>query len=124
VRARDHAAEGIALYQVERHRSQAFVYGGHDPGVCCRIHGGWALWLLGYPDQGLKVVRQALTLARELAHPHSLVWALISNAVHHQLRREPLERGERDAAFGLGNCCVELPLFNQDPAQNHVSAGI
>jgi mannose-6-phosphate isomerase-like protein (cupin superfamily) len=44
------------------------------------------LLLLGYPDQALKKSHEALTLAREL-HPFSLVWALISAAIFHQLRR-------------------------------------
>ncbi|HEX9819627.1 MAG TPA: adenylate/guanylate cyclase domain-containing protein, partial [Methylomirabilota bacterium] len=32
---RRHGEEGMALYDREQHRSLAFLYGGHDPGVCC-----------------------------------------------------------------------------------------
>ena len=34
--ARRHLDQGMALYDRARHQSHAFVYGGHDPGVCCR----------------------------------------------------------------------------------------
>ena len=37
----------------------------------------WPLWLLGYPEQALKQTHEALTLARKLAHPHSLAAALV-----------------------------------------------
>ena len=40
--ARRHLDRGMALYDKARHRSHAFVYGGHDPGVCCRKVASWA----------------------------------------------------------------------------------
>jgi predicted ATPase len=46
------------------------------------------LWYLGYPDQALQRSQAAITLARELGHPYSLVMALIFAAGHHQRRRE------------------------------------
>jgi predicted ATPase len=46
------------------------------------------LWHLGYPDQARKKSSEALTLAQELAHPHSLVFALAVAALLHQFRRE------------------------------------
>ena len=46
------------------------------------------LWHLGYPDQARKKSYEALTLAQELAHPHSLVFALGVAALLHQFRRE------------------------------------
>jgi class 3 adenylate cyclase/predicted ATPase len=85
--ARHHWYKVIALYDRERHRSHAFVY-GYDPGVGCL---GWAaitLWLLGYPDEGLKRSDEALALARTLAHPFSLGFALFCAAWLHVLRRE------------------------------------
>jgi hypothetical protein len=44
---------------------------GLDPGMTCRVFVAHALWLLGYPDQALQKVQEALTLARELSHPLS-----------------------------------------------------
>ena len=74
--ARVHFKQGIALYDPQQHRSHAFLYGGHDPGVCCLSQEALALWFVGYPDQALKRTRDALTLAHKLAHPFSLAFAL------------------------------------------------
>ena len=52
--AREHAEQGMTLYDLQQHRSHAFLYGGHDPGVCGRGFEAWASWHLGYPDQALK----------------------------------------------------------------------
>jgi predicted ATPase len=86
--ARGHLEQGMALYDLEEHRSHAFLYGGHDPGSCCQSYTAWTLWALGYPDQALQASGRALSLARELAHPASLAAALSFAAVLHQFRRE------------------------------------
>jgi predicted ATPase len=86
--AREHAEQGIALYNPYQHRSHAFFYGGHDPGVCSRDFAAWALLLLGYPDQAFKRSQEALALAKELSYPHSLAYALGHSSIFHQLRRE------------------------------------
>jgi len=57
-----------------------------------------ALWLLGYPDRALEKTNQALALARELAHPFSLVGALHGTGCTHQFRREPQLAEKRDDA--------------------------
>jgi predicted ATPase/class 3 adenylate cyclase len=85
--AHAHFAQGIALYNPQRHHAHAFRY-GQDPGVICRAYAGVTLWWLGYPDQALQRSHEALTLARELAHPFSLGFALFFAAWLHQLRRE------------------------------------
>ena len=69
--AQAHFAQGIALYDPQQHRAHAFRY-GQDPGVFCRAYAAVTLWWLGYPDQALQRSHEALTLARELAHPFSL----------------------------------------------------
>jgi predicted ATPase/DNA-binding winged helix-turn-helix (wHTH) protein len=51
--ARPHLAQGLRLYEPQRHRVYVALYSGHDPGVCCHMHTGPALWLLGYPDQAV-----------------------------------------------------------------------
>ena len=45
--AREHSETGRRLYDPERHRSHRLLYGGHDPGVCNRLFGAHAEWLLG-----------------------------------------------------------------------------
>jgi class 3 adenylate cyclase len=82
---RRHCEQGIALYDIEQHRSLAFLYGGHDPGVCCRMHSAVALWVLGYPALALERTRSGLALARELAHAGTVVNALPFAVLVHQL---------------------------------------
>jgi predicted ATPase/class 3 adenylate cyclase len=86
-----HTERGIELYNPQQHRRHAFLYGGHDPGVCGLRHAAMMLWLLGYPDYALRRSREALALARELSHPFSLGFALYYSAWVHQ------QRGERQA---------------------------
>jgi predicted ATPase len=96
--ARAHLEQGRALYDPQQHRAYALLYGGHDPGVCCLSHAAWCLWLLGYPDQALQSVREALTLAHALAHPPTLANALGFATMLHQSRREPQVAHERAEA--------------------------
>jgi predicted ATPase len=80
--------QGIALYDPQKHRSLAFLYDGHDPGVCCLSWSAASLWLLGYPDQGLRRGQEALTLARQMSQPTSLAYALLAIGDLNVLRRD------------------------------------
>jgi predicted ATPase len=80
-------AQGIALYDPQQHRASVFLH-GQDSGVLCRSYAAWALWLLGYPDQGLAQSQEAVTLAQQSTHPFSLGFVLCWAAVFHQCRRE------------------------------------
>jgi predicted ATPase/class 3 adenylate cyclase len=85
--ARANLEQGVALYDPQQHRSHAFVY-GQDPGVACQSFGAMPIWVLGYPDQALQSIHEALALAQELTHPFSLVYALTITTLLHQFRRE------------------------------------
>src|SRR5262249_12500919 len=85
--ARLHLEQGIALYDPCRHGSLTFFYGA-DSGVFCLSYTAWVLWWLGYPEQALQRSQEALTLARELSHPHSLAIALFYVAGLSHARRE------------------------------------
>lgn len=85
---REHLDQGLALYSLNEHGSHAFVYGGHDPGVCCWNHAALTLWFLGYADQAQNMARNAMALAEALAHPFSLVLALTFSGFLRQFRRE------------------------------------
>jgi TOMM system kinase/cyclase fusion protein len=100
--AQAHFAQGIALYDRQQHHAYAFRY-GQDPGVVCRAYAGVTLWYLGYPDQALQRSQEALTLARELAHPMSVTIALFFATWVHQFRREAYLTQERaEAVIALG----------------------
>ena len=72
--ARQHLEEGIARYTPDQRRAPVFRM-GQDPGVACRAYAALTLWLLGYPEQALARLHEALALAHELSHPYSLAWA-------------------------------------------------
>ncbi len=101
----------MALYNPQQYCSHAFLYGGYDPGVGCRSYMAWNLWSLGYPDQALKSIQEALTLAQELSHPFSLAFALTFATLLHQLRREG--HAVQDRAEAVIALCTEqgFPLF-------------
>jgi class 3 adenylate cyclase/predicted ATPase len=82
---RGHCEQGIALYDKQQHRSLAFLYGSHDPGVCCRMHSAVALWMLGYPALAIERSRSGVALARELAHPGTIINAFPFAVLVHQL---------------------------------------
>ena len=46
----------------------------------------WDLWFLGYPDQALARVSEALELGRELGHPYTIAFAHYMTSVVHLLR--------------------------------------
>ncbi|HEY5790716.1 MAG TPA: hypothetical protein VIX81_08820, partial [Gammaproteobacteria bacterium] len=87
--AREHVLQGLALYDFAQHRDHAFLYGGHDPGVCCRMVGGLVHWLLGWPDTALRLAAEGVSLGQRLGHPNSLALAYSFLGSVHKLRREP-----------------------------------
>jgi len=90
--ARTHVDQGLALYDAKQHRAYVSLFGAHDPGVCGACYLGMTLWALGYPDQALQRIREALSLAQELNHPFTTVYALWDVAwIHYQ-------RGQYQAA--------------------------
>src|SRR5262249_36765912 len=102
--ARVHLEQGIACYAPLQDRSHLFLY-GLDSGVTCRIFAAQALWLLGYPDQALQRMHEALTLAQKLAHPLSMVFALIvASLVCVQCQEVRLTQERAEAAIAL---CTE-----------------
>jgi predicted ATPase len=85
--ARQHLEACLARYTLDQHRSLVFRM-GQDPGVGCRAYTAWTLWLLGYPDQALAHLHEALALAHELSHPYSLAFAWSMAAIVSQFRRD------------------------------------
>jgi predicted ATPase len=86
-RVLEHMQHGATLYDPQQHRRLASLY-GKDLGVACRYWSAMALWFLGYPDQALQKIHEAITLAQDLAHPYSMAMALDRAAFLGQFRRE------------------------------------
>jgi predicted ATPase len=81
---------GRRLYDPERHRSHRLLYGGHDPGVCAGKVAAQAYWLLGWPDKASFLDSEALALAEQVAHPFSLLDALLFTIMLRLDRGEPV----------------------------------
>jgi predicted ATPase len=99
--ARQHLEDGSARDTPDQRRLMVFRI-GQDPGVACRICSAMTLWLLGYPDQALARLHEALTLAHALVHPFSLAYARCLAAFVYQFRRDvPAVHEHAEAAVAL-----------------------
>jgi predicted ATPase len=77
--------QGQALRSPHKQRSSRVL---QDPDVGCLVYSARTLWFLGYPDQALTRIYEALSLARHMMHPYSIVWCHVFAARIHQKRRE------------------------------------
>ena len=77
--ARDHLEMGNQLYDPERHRSLALVY-GMDFLEVNLAYIALAHWFLGFPQQAVEANRETIRYARSLSHPNSLCHALCFGA--------------------------------------------
>jgi predicted ATPase len=99
--ARMHLEAGIARYTPDQRRVPAFRM-GQDPGVACRTYAAATLWSLGYPEQALARVHEALALAHELWHPFSLAFARCFAAFVSQFCRDvPAVHAHAEATVAL-----------------------
>ncbi len=91
--------QGMKLYDPSRARSRENFYA-----VIARSYTAIALWLQGYPDQSLRRGQEALSLAQQVSHPHSIALALCTLAVVHSIR------GEWQAAQAQAETAIALAL--------------
>ena len=95
--SRRHFEESIELSKTGRRQSVYTLY-MVEPQVASLLLLSWDLWFLGYPDQSLARVSEALALAQGLAQPYSVAFAHYMTSVVHLLRGDParaLESAER-----------------------------
>jgi len=82
VSARDHTQQALALYDPHR------VLGLHsieNPQVGSLGFLAWALWFLGYPDEAIRKIEQALALSRELPRAYDRTFVVAFAAWLHQI---------------------------------------
>jgi DNA-binding winged helix-turn-helix (wHTH) protein/predicted ATPase len=84
--AREHLEQGVQLYLLHQSQMPARRY-GLDDGVAGLGYLAWVQWALGYANQAQKTTAEMLTLARTLAHPLEVAWALNTAAWHAQFHR-------------------------------------
>jgi predicted ATPase len=100
--ARERLEEAIRRYDPQQHRSHEYLYSSADPAVWALFYLTPALWGLGYPDQASTRSREALALARELAHPFSQALTLCNASRAHWVR------GESQAALEEAEALIAL----------------
>ncbi len=66
-----YAELGTRLYKTDLHRDMAFVYGGHDTGVCALQHAAISRWCLGYPEKAAQYKNRLLKHIEHIDHPFS-----------------------------------------------------
>ena len=99
ISALEHLERGIANYNIQSPQSQPSET---ERLVMCLTYMSWVLWFLGYPEKALNRIREALTLAEQLAYPYTLGRALAYAAELHKWRREPeLARKQTDDLIAL-----------------------
>jgi class 3 adenylate cyclase/predicted ATPase len=82
-----HFEESIALSKRQGQRLYSLYM--VEPQAASLLILSWDLWFLGYPDQALARVSEALALARELTQPYTIAFAHYMTSVVHLLRGEP-----------------------------------
>jgi predicted ATPase len=85
--AEKYIEEGLAFYDPERDRSLAAAY-GQDPAVVGLGSAASIAWFLGYPDRARERTRRQLSVARDLAYPSMLAYALYGATAMSMLYRD------------------------------------
>jgi len=78
--ARDAVENGLALYDLGRHRDHWSRYGAHDPGVCACGIGAITFWQAGLAERAQGLYMQGIGLGAELGHPFSVAAAHMHGA--------------------------------------------
>jgi predicted ATPase len=130
VSALAHLEQGQALRNPHKQRSDRVL---QDPDVGCLVYGARTLYYLGYPDQAITRIYQALSLARHMTHPYSIVWCHIFAALIHRQRREwqaaqeqaeTAFAGAREHGFALWRATGTIFVGRWLAEQGQVESGI
>jgi tetratricopeptide (TPR) repeat protein len=79
IKARQHADQILSLYSEERHGHLVRII-NNDPKTVALCWGAQAAWMLGYPEQAVKMSDTAYDHARRRGHPFDLGWSLTFGA--------------------------------------------
>ena len=96
-----HAELERSISMCEDSKAAAYLdLSAQDPRVHVRLYDGMVLWLLGYPDQALRICAEARLYADISQHPFSKAMARTISLRVHQFRGEAaVVAGEADAAI-------------------------
>jgi len=107
--ARVHFEQAIAHYESHLDRAQTLLYVFDVKVMSLSVGATHTLWPLGYPDQALLWIREAIALASELDHSIPMGYALYPAAVNDALR------GQYGAARERAEACIALAAKHRIP---------
>ena len=123
----DQIEQGRALYDEKRHTDHKFVYGGHDPGVCCHMFASWHHMSTGNIDLALAETDASFRLSNRLEHPYSTSVAYLGTSISARFLGlwDRLDRYNRD---GIDLCVAHglkswLPVLQLSAATLRVHKG-
>jgi class 3 adenylate cyclase/tetratricopeptide (TPR) repeat protein len=90
IKAREHADRLLALYSEEQHGHLAGIL-NHDPKTASLVYSAQSTWMLGYPEQAVRISDAKDGHARQVGHPFNLGWALTVGAQLFDYLGEPDE---------------------------------
>ena len=101
VRAQEHLERALLLARREDGRGLSLTY-AVDPRIASQLILAWDLWILGYPQQSIVNVQEALDQATRRGDPYSVAFAHYVTSAVRLLRGEPEESLEHaDRSFAL-----------------------
>jgi predicted ATPase len=112
IKARERADRVLALYSEERH-GHLLGFLNTDPKTISLVYSAQSIWMLGYPEQAVKMTDAAHDHARQRGHPFNLGFALTTGAEVFDFLREPdewLRRVEEGDRVGRAN---SLPFLTE-----------
>jgi class 3 adenylate cyclase/predicted ATPase len=139
VQARDHLEQAVALGQATN-IGGAFLSYAVDPRIASLLMLAWDLWILGYPEQAVGKVLQALSQAGEPAAPYTVAFAHYVTSVVRLLRgeaKDSLAHAEQSSAVSqeyrinlyatysrFGRGCALAQMGQQKRAIDEIRDGI
>jgi predicted ATPase len=118
IKAREHADQVLLRYSEERHGHLAGVL-NHDPKTASLLFSAHSTWILGFPEQAVRISDAKDAHARERGHPFDLGWALTTGAEVFDYLREPDELLKRVAEADRVARENSLPFVTECLVPNH-----
>ncbi len=112
IKSREHVDRVLALYSEERHGHLVGILNS-DPKTVSLSFSALSSWMLGVPEQAVRISNAAHAHARRRGHPFDLGWALTTGAQVFDFLREPdewLKRIEEADRVGREN---SLPFVTE-----------
>ena len=112
-----HAALERSISLCEDGKAAAYLdLSAQDPRVHVRLYDGMALWLLGYPDQALRICAEACRYADTSQHPFSEAMARTISLRVHQFRG--------DAAIVASQANAAIALCEEHEFAHYLAMGL